>query len=74
MAVLDAVALILFPIIVLMLVYCGFLFVKAQGEPAGITEARKVFFWTLIGGLIILGAKAISLAIAATVTEIQGGA
>lgn len=71
-AVLNAVVLILFPIIILMLVYCGFAFISARGNPTKIAEARKVFFWTLIGGLIILGAKALALAIAATVKEIQG--
>lgn len=72
-AVLNAVVLILFPIIVLMLVYCGFAFIAARGNETKIKEARRVFFWTLIGGLIILGAKALALAIAATVSEIQAG-
>ncbi len=72
-AVLNAVVLILFPIIVLMLVYCGFAFIAARGNETKIKEARRIFFWTLIGGLIVLGAKALALAIAATVSEIQGG-
>lgn len=72
-AVLNALVLILFPIIVLMLVYCGFAFIAARGNEAKIKEARRVFFWTLIGGLIVLGAKALALAIAATVSEIQAG-
>lgn len=72
-AILKAVVLILFPIIVLMLVYTGFLFVKAQGKEQEIANARKAFFWTVIGGLIVLGAQALSMAIEATVKEIQGG-
>lgn len=72
-AILNALVLILFPIIVLMLVYCGFAFISARGNESKIKEARRVFFWTLIGGLIILGAKALALAIAATVSEIQAG-
>jgi hypothetical protein len=72
-AILNAVVLILFPIIVLMLVYCGFLFVRAQGNPTEITKARTIFFWTLVDGLIVLGSEALSLAIAATVSEIQNG-
>ncbi len=72
-ALLKAVVLIVFPLIVLMLVYTGFLFVTAQGNDAKLTTARKTFFYTLLGGLIVLGAQALSLAIQATVQEIQGG-
>lgn len=72
-AVLKAVVLILFPMVVLMLVYTGFLFVKAQGKEKEISDARRAFFWTVIGGLIVLGAQALSMAIEATVKEIEGG-
>jgi len=61
---------ILFPIIVLMIVYTGFLFVQAQGKPDKIQEARRMLMWTIIGGLIVLGAYALSVGIAATVAEI----
>ena len=72
-AILKAVVLIIFPLVVLMLVYTGFLFVKAQGKEQEITKARQAFFWTVIGGLLVLGAQALSLAIEATVDEIQSG-
>ena len=72
-AVLRAVVLILFPMVVLMLVYTGFLFVEAQGKEKEISDARRAFFWTVIGGLIVLGAQALSMAIEATVKEIEGG-
>ena len=70
-AILDAVILIAFPILVLFLVYSGFLFISAQGNPAKLADARKIFIWTLIGALLVLGAKALSLAIEATVAELQ---
>jgi hypothetical protein len=71
-AILNAVILIVFPFIVLLLVYAGFQFVVAQGKPEAISKAKNAFLWTLIGALVVLGAKALSIAICATVDEIQG--
>jgi hypothetical protein len=53
-------------VIVLMVVYVGFKFVMAQGEPGKISEAREALLWTVVGALILLGAEAISKAIEAT--------
>ena len=69
--ILDAIVLIAFPFLVLMLVYAGFLFVQAQGNEQKLQEARRTFMWTLLGALLVLGAQALSLAIKATVDEIQ---
>lgn len=69
-AILDALILILFPFLVLALVYAGFMFVTAQGKPEALSKARTAFLWVLIGALVILGAKAIAIAIEATVDEI----
>lgn len=66
----NALILILFPIVVLMIVLTGFLFVSAQGEPAKLQRARQAFFWTVIGALIVLGAKALALAVCATVQNL----
>lgn len=68
--ILDAVITIAFPVIVLFLVYVGWLFVSAQGKPDKIDEAKKYFFWAIVGSLIVLGAKALSLAISATVQSL----
>jgi hypothetical protein len=72
--VLDAVVLLVFPIIVLMIVYTGFLFVVAQGNSSKLEAARKALLWTVVGALVVLGAKALSLAIEATVLEIKANA
>lgn len=53
--------------VVLMLVYVGYMFVIAQGNETKITDARKALLWTVIGALILLGSKAISLGIEQTV-------
>ncbi|MGM0629327.1 MAG: hypothetical protein ACQESA_02785 [Patescibacteria group bacterium] len=52
------------------IVYSGFLFVTAQGNPEKLTKARSAFIWAVIGGLVILGSWAIAQAIEATVDEI----
>lgn len=54
-------------LLVFMLVWVGFLFVMARGNPEEISKARSALVWTLIGGLILLGAEAISQVIQATV-------
>lgn len=54
-------------ILVIMLVWVGFLFVMARGNPEEISKARGALVWTLIGGLILLGAQAIMEVIKATV-------
>lgn len=46
-------------VVVLALVYCGFLFVAAQGKEEKLREARAALLWTVIGGLILLGANVI---------------
>lgn len=67
---LKLVAQIAFPIIVLFLVYVGFLFVSSQGNPEKIKEARGYFLWAIVGALLVLGAQALSLAIKATVDQL----
>lgn len=65
--VLEAVVQIGSIILVLALVYVGFLFVVAQGNEEKITNAKNALLWTIIGGLILLGASAIGAVIGSTV-------
>ena len=58
-------------ILVLMLVYVGFLFVVAQGNEEKLQNAKSALLWTVVGGLVLLGAQAISLVIQATVGSLQ---
>ncbi|NTV22329.1 MAG: hypothetical protein HGB03_02060 [Candidatus Yonathbacteria bacterium] len=62
-----------FPILVLAIVYTGFLFIKAQGNQTELTTAKTAFTWTLVGGAILLGALAIAQLLNATVTDIGAG-
>lgn len=59
-------------LIILVLVYIGYLFVYYSRTPGKIAEARKALLWTVIGALILLGAKAISLGIQETVKALSG--
>jgi len=58
------------PVIALAIIYCGFLFVKAQGKPAELTKAKDALVWTLVGAAILLGAWAIAKMISATVLSL----
>lgn len=60
-------------IVVLMLVYVGFLFVTAQGSETKITAAKSALLWTVVGALILLGAEAIAQGIQATVQALSTG-
>ncbi|HVM58898.1 MAG TPA: TrbC/VirB2 family protein [Candidatus Paceibacterota bacterium] len=70
---LDLITNVIGPIIVVfMVVYVGFLYVTARGNESKISAAHDAFLWTVVGALILLGAKAIALAIEATVQGLSG--
>lgn len=57
-------------LLILALVWVGFQFVFAQGQEEKIRDARKALLWTVIGGILLLGAEAISLVLKATVESL----
>lgn len=65
-AVLDAVVYLGTLFLILMLIFVGFKFVTAQGAEAKIKEARQALLWTVVGGILLLGAKGIALVVEAT--------
>jgi hypothetical protein len=67
-AILNVIVIIATPIVVVFIILSGFKYVTAQGNPAKIQEATKSLTYAIIGGVLILGAKAISLIIANLVT------
>lgn len=69
-AILGVVISIATPIVVLALVYSGFLFVSAQGNSDKLVTARKTIMWTLIGAAIVLGAFVLLSAIQGTVDQL----
>lgn len=56
-------------IVVFFVVFAGFQFVMAQGNPEKIKKAKDVLMYTLIGAAILLGAKVISEVIKSTVEQ-----
>ena len=58
------------PILVLAIVYVGFLFVKARGNSSELENAKTTFFWTIIGAAIVLGAFVISTVIENTISNL----
>jgi len=48
------------PLVVLALVYAGFRFVIAQGNPEKLNDAKKTLLYVVIGSLILLGAWTIA--------------
>lgn len=67
----DAVLLLLAPIAVVFFVYAGFLFVTAQGNDQKLSVAKRMFFWTFLGAVLILGTKVLTEAIQQTINELK---
>lgn len=59
------------PIIALMIMCAGFLYVTARGNETQLTKARTALVYTLIGAAIILGAFVISNAITGTIINLS---
>ena len=58
-------------IVVLMIIYSGFLFVTARGNEEQLKVAKRSFTYAAIGAAILLGAKAIAIAIQSTVNALR---
>lgn len=72
-AILRVVIAVGFPVLVLAIVYTGFLFITAQGKPEDIKKAQTAFTWTVVGGAILLGALAIAELLRATIEQVGAG-
>ena len=59
------------PVAVLFIIYAGFLFVTAQGNPTKLAAARKALLAAIIGTAILLGAWVIATAIKGTIDAIR---
>jgi chitodextrinase len=69
LGVLNAVARVLSPVVVLMVVYTGFLFATAQGNEAKIMAAKSALAWTIVGVVVVLGSIALTMGIKAIVSR-----
>lgn len=66
----SAIARLMTIFLVLGLVYTGFLFVFAQGNEEKLKTARQALFWTVVGGILVLGISAISEVLKRTVESV----
>ncbi len=60
-------------IAVALLIYAGFIWMTAQGDPAKVTKAKQIIYNTIIGLIIIFSAFAITSFLMAWLTGIGGG-
>lgn len=58
-------------VVVVMLIYAGFLFVTAGGNEAQLKRARSNFLWVVVGTAILLGAWVIAKVIENTVKQLR---
>jgi len=56
-------------VVTLAFVWAGFKFVAARGNPEGIASAKRTFFWTVVGTLVLLGAQTLAAVIENTLTK-----
>jgi len=71
-AIIDIVIVFAIPIIVLFIIYAGFLYVTARGNEETIKRAHMALLYALIGGLLILGARVLIEVVAGTVEGVTG--
>lgn len=62
-AIAKAITAIGIPLVAMFLVWAGFLFVTSRGNEQQLEQAKKTFYWALIGGAVVIGAWALSVAI-----------
>ncbi len=68
--ILEGVVKIGIPLIVLAIVYSGFLFVFARGNETKLKEAKNALAYTLIGAAVVLGSWTLAILISETVIKI----
>ena len=65
--IIDVILIFAVPIIVLFIMYAGFLYVTAAGNPGKIEHANSALLYAVIGGVIVLGANLIIKVIQGTI-------
>ncbi len=68
-AILEVVLKIGIPVAAMFIIYSGFLFVKAQGNPEELKKAKSAFTYAVIGTAILLGSWLLATGIESTITS-----
>lgn len=66
-SIIDVILVFAVPLIVFFIIYAGFKYVTARGNPAEIQKAHMALLFALIGGLLILGARILIEVVGGTV-------
>lgn len=67
-AILNIVEILMVPVIVFFIIWAGFKYVTARGNSSQVEEATRALTYAVIGGVLVLGAVAISHIIQTTVS------
>ena len=59
------------PIVVFFIIYSGFLYVTARGNKETLDAAKRSLLYAIIGGVVIVGATAISTIVENTTNEFK---
>ncbi|MCK5286138.1 MAG: hypothetical protein KAJ58_02855 [Candidatus Pacebacteria bacterium] len=59
------------PIAILAIIYSGFLFVKARGNPGELEKAKETLKWTLVGVAVLLAAELLSSVVEGTINSLK---
>lgn len=65
--ILDVILIFAVPLIVFFIIYAGFNYVMARGNPGKVADASRALLYAVIGGVIILGAYVILEVISGTI-------
>lgn len=68
-AIMNVMIIIATPIIVFFLIYAGFMYVTAQGNPQKLEVANRSLLYGVIGGVVVLGAVGILVIIKSVVNQ-----
>ncbi len=65
--IIDVLLVFALPLIVLYIMYAGYLFVTANGNSEQVGTARNALLWAVVGGVLVLGARLVIAVIQGTV-------
>jgi hypothetical protein len=68
-AIVDIFRIITTPIVVVFVIYSGFLFVTARGNAETLDRAKRMLLYAIIGGVVIAGSLAIGVIVENTARE-----
>ncbi len=66
----QIVLLVAVPVVTIMIIYAGFMYVAAYGNPEKIKAANRRFMWTLLGSILLFGATSIANLVITTVQKV----